>query len=143
MPRVERSALVPYSCEQMFNVVLDVEAYPSFLPWCSGARVLEQHDSVQVGELELSRAGMTQRFATLNRLVFPSSITLELVSGPFRKLSGEWRFVALGDAGCKVELTLSFELDGRVMKVALGQLWRMAADRMVDAFCERAGVVYG
>lgn len=143
MPRVERSALVPYSCEQMFDVVLDVEAYPSFLPWCSGARVLEYTGDVQVGELELSRAGMTQRFATRNRLVHPSSISLELVSGPFRKLSGEWRFVALGDAGCKVELTLTFEPDGRVMKMALGQLWRMAADRMVDAFCERAEVVYG
>ncbi|MDZ7684055.1 MAG: SRPBCC family protein [Gammaproteobacteria bacterium] len=58
-------------------------------------------------------------------------------------LAGEWRFRPLADAGCKVELTLTFELDSRVMNVAFGQLWKMTADRMVDAFCARAESVYG
>jgi len=143
MPTIERSALVPYSAGHMFDVVADVEAYPDFLPWCSGARILEQEAGFQLAELELSRTGLNQRFSTRNHLERPTSIRLDLQEGPFRQLAGEWRFRPLGDSGCKVELTLRFELDGRMMQVALGQVWKMAADRMVDAFCRRAEVVYG
>ena len=142
MTAIERSALVPYSADQMFDVVLDVEVYPEFLPWCSGSRLIELSNEHQLAELELSRAGLTQRFTTRNRLVRPDRISLDLVNGPLTRLSGEWRFTALGDAGSKVELHLAFEMEGRFRKAALGQLWNMAADRMVDAFCERADVVY-
>lgn len=127
----------------MFDIVLDVERYPQFLPWCSDSRVIELSDGHQLAELELARAGMSQRFTTRNELRRPENITLSLVEGPFRRLSGEWRFRSLGDAGCKVELHLGFEMEGRLQRAALGQLWRMAADRMVDAFCERAEKLYG
>lgn len=143
MTTIERSALVPYTADQMFDVVEHVAAYPDFLPWCSRANVLEQSREHQVAELELSRAGMMQRFTTRNTLERPGRITLALVRGPFRRLTGEWRFTPLGNMGCKVELMLTFEMDGQLMKMALGQLWAMAADRMVDAFCVRAESLYG
>lgn len=143
MTTVERSALVPYLPEQMFEVVRDVRAYPEFLPWCAEAIILAETDSEQLAELSLSKGGITQRFSTRNTLVKPSTIELELVDGPFSRLRGAWHFVALGSAGCKVQLRLSFELDSALMQMALGQVWRAATDRMVDAFCDRAESLYG
>lgn len=143
MPTIERSALVPHSAEQMFEIVRDVESYPAFLPWCSGARVISESGDEQLAELELSRGGMRQKFSTRNHLTRPTSLHIELEKGPFKRLRGEWRFTPLGDAGCKVALHLAFEPDSRLMNVALGQVWRMATDRMVDAFCARAEALHG
>ena len=143
MATVERSALVPYSPEQMFEIVCDVRAYPEFLPWCTESRLIAETDEEQLAELALSKGGITQRFSTRNTLVRPSSIELKLIEGPFSRLQGVWQFKALGESGCKVELNLSFELDSTLMQMALGQVWRAATDRMVSAFCGRAEALYG
>ncbi len=142
MPRIERSALVPYSAEQMFQVVTDVTAYPDFLPWCSASRVIESSATEQVAELELSQLGMTQRFVTRNELTAPSLVRINLVQGPFRRLDGEWRFTSLGKTGCKVELSLQFDVESRVLGSVLVQVWEQASDKMVDAFCRRAESCY-
>lgn len=143
MKEVRRSALVPFSREQMFRLVDDVPAYPEFLPWCVAAREECREGAVVVARLELERARVRQGFTTRNTLRPPERIDLELVDGPFATFRGRWEFRALDVHGCKVSLELAFEFAGRVGRLAGAALLTDAADRLVDAFCARARTLYG
>ncbi|MBD3646667.1 MAG: type II toxin-antitoxin system RatA family toxin [Pseudomonadales bacterium] len=143
MQHIERSALMPYSAEQMFSVIDDVEAYPEFLPWCASAELLSYSETELIGRLTLSRGNVKQTFTTRNRMNRPHTMTIELVEGPFKTLSGRWTLTQLGEDGCKVHLTLGFEFDSRIMNFTFGKVFGAAADRLVDAFCERARQLYG
>ncbi len=126
------------TCEQMFDVVNDVRAYPSFLPWCVDTRVHEETESAMVATLSIQKAGVSADFTTRNRLRRPAEIRLELVDGPFRVLQGHWVFTSLGSEGCKTEMTLRFDVSSRLLDFTLGKVFEQVADTMVDAFCQRA-----
>lgn len=143
MPVVHKSALVSHSAEQMFNLVNDVESYPGFLPWCRSTRLLSRDEEKLCGQLEVARAGISQTFSTCNRLFPFERIEIELVEGPFTRLHGNWRFTALREDACKVELELTFEFSGRLINKAFGTVFGQIANSLVDAFCMRADEVYG
>lgn len=140
---IERSALVRHSARRMYDLVNDIERYPEFLPWCSSAQVHEADDQQKLASLEVNKGGVRQSFSTRNRLLAPERIAMELVEGPFTHLRGEWHFRALNEEACKVILTLEFSLNGRVARVAFGNVFSQAANTMVDAFCRRADALYG
>ena len=142
MREVVRSALMPFSAEQMFDVVNDVEDYPEFLPWCVSSEILQSTSDLMIARLELAKGGIRQSFSTRNSLEFPSRIDISLVEGPFAMLEGHWKFKQLGEDGCRVDMTLRFDFDNRVMNATLGKVFNSAADKLVDAFCERAGKRY-
>ncbi|HEY5647278.1 MAG TPA: type II toxin-antitoxin system RatA family toxin [Pseudomonadales bacterium] len=142
MPRVQRSALLPYRAADVFAIVNDIGRYPEFLPWCSAAAVLSASEEEVLAELSLSASGIRETFTTRNRLVPFERIEMALVSGPFRRLSGGWTFTRLGnDQGCRVALELDFQLAG--MQSLLGGVFNRAADQMVDAFSARAEHLLG
>ena len=142
MRQVDRSALLPYSAEQMFELVNDVSAYPAFLPWCNASRIISVEPEVLVAELTVARSGITQSFTTRNLLYRPERIELQLVDGPFKKLAGSWDFRSLGQDGCRVEMQLSFEVDSRLAGVLLERVFEQATNSLVDAFCQRADELY-
>ena len=147
MKIVERSALVPYSADQMFTIINDIEGYPAFLPWCSGAEIIIREDNEMVARLDIEKAGLKQSFTTRNVWDCGSSeqwqMQMLLVEGPFSHLKGLWSLQALGDDGCRVFIRLEFELNSRVMNATLGKVFGVASDKMVDAFCDRAERIYG
>ena len=136
MAQISRSALVPYSAEQMYQLVNDVDSYPEFLPGCTGSRVLDNSGNQMTAAVDVSKAGISKTF-TSNQ-----SIHMQLVDGPFRKLSGGWRFVSLGDDACKVELSLDFEFTNMLVEMAFGRVFKELANSMVQAFTTRAKEVY-
>ena len=140
---IDRSALVWFSAQRMYDLVNDIHAYPQFLPWCAEARILEQDPEWVVACLSVAKGGLRHQFTTRNSLAMPGEIRMELVDGPFRHLQGRWRFLELDTEACKVELNLSFELNGKLAGMALGPIFGQAANTMVDAFCNRARQVYG
>ncbi|MBV7299041.1 SRPBCC family protein [Enterovibrio paralichthyis] len=142
MPRITRSALVPYSAEQMFKLVNDVEAYPAFLPGCAGSRVLEASDSSMTASVDVSKAGIRKTFTTRNELVKGEAIKMELVDGPFRKLVGGWHFTSLDVDACKIELNLDFEFTNGLVEMAFGKIFNELAMNMVKAFTQRAREIY-
>ena len=143
MRRVQKSAIVAYSPQQMFDLVNDIETYPEFLPWCSAARVLRDQGDHIVAELEMQKGGMRRRFSTRNQLAPHETIRMALIDGPFRELHGEWAFAALGDTGCEVRLKVQFEFAGLIIDMALGQFFESTCRSLVDAFIARARNVYG
>lgn len=140
---IERNALVAYSQEQMFALVGDIESYPQFMAGCVAAEVIERSDEHVVASLRLSQAGIQQEFTTRNDLVPPTSMSMALVSGPFSEFTGQWRFTALADNACKVELSLRFSFDNSLVQLAAGKLFERAANQQVASLCQRAEVVYG
>lgn len=138
MARIEKSALVPFPAQSMFDLVNDIDRYAEFLPWCKASQVLSRDDKAVCGRLDIAKAGIHQYFTTRNRLYPPERIELELVEGPFKRLHGTWRFDPLRDDACKIVLVLEFEFSGKLVNKAFGAVFRQIADTMVDAFCKRA-----
>jgi len=143
MTKIERSALVMHSAEQMFDLVNDVASYPQFLPGCRGTEILYSDENTLEARLDLARAGIRQSFVTRNRLERPHSMTLTLVEGPFQEFIGEWQFAPLAKDACKVTFTLSFSLENRLVAAAVGKLFSEMANQMVGVMCARANQVYG
>jgi len=140
---VKRTALVLHPAMDMFRLVQDVPAYPQFLSWCLRSEVLEQTPEHQVATLVVKVSGITQSFTTHNRFVPGERLTLSLVEGPFRRLSGEWLFQPLSDTGSKVSLTLNFEFSNRLLSSTFRRGFAHIADRLVEEFSRRADDVYG
>jgi len=140
---VQRSAIVPYTPEQMYALVVDVERYPEFLPWCNGAAVLERDATGVTASLSLSRGPAHGRFTTRNAFEPPNQVTMHLVDGPFESLEGQWRFQRIGDAGSRVSLDLSFRMKHAFAGLLLGRAFEKSCDQLVDSFCRRAAQVYG
>ena len=141
MPQINRSALMPFTQKDIFNLVNDVEAYPDFLPWCSSAKVLEKTCYQVLAKLTLKKVGVSYELVTRNRLSPFNVIDIEFVEGPLESLKGKWLFTELGDLGCKVEMSLSFELKKRFIDKAMGTLLENAAEDMVSLFSARAASV--
>jgi ribosome-associated toxin RatA of RatAB toxin-antitoxin module len=140
---IKRSALVLHPAMDMFRLVQDVPAYPDFLTWCLSSEVHEQSSDHQLASLVVKVSGVTQTFTTRNRFVPGERLTLSLVEGPFRHLSGEWLFEPLGGEGSKVSLILSFDFSSRVLSSAFRRGFTHIADRLVSEFSKRADHVYG
>ncbi|MBS0856988.1 MULTISPECIES: type II toxin-antitoxin system RatA family toxin [Tatumella] len=142
MAQISRSALVPYSAEKMYRLVNDVDAYPQFLPGCTGSRILDSSADQMTASVDVSKAGISKTFTTRNTLTDNQRIHMQLVDGPFRKLTGGWLFVPLGDDACKVELSLDFEFTNMLVEMAFGRVFKELANSMVQAFSLRAKEVY-
>jgi len=132
MPQISRTALVPYSAEQMYQLVNDVKSYPEFLPGCTGSRVLESSP----------KAGISKTFTTRNTLTNNQSILMQLVDGPFKQLMGGWRFTPLSPDACRIEFNLDFEFTNKLIELAFGHVFKELASNMVQAFTHRAKEVY-
>lgn len=143
MASVSRSALVPYSAEQMFELVTDVNSYRDFLPWCGDSRVLKQEGDVVEASILVSKAGIERAFTTRNRMQPGKMVEIRLVEGPFRHLDGYWRFYPLREDACKVTLDLDFEFSSKVITLAFGKVFTQIANTLVDAFVKRAKEVHG
>ena len=142
MPTVKRSARVPYTTEQMFDLVNDIEQYPKFLDWCRGAHVdLKQGNTVEA-TLDIGVLGFHQSFRTRNTLERPKRIGIDLVSGPFRRLRGEWRFVAAPDGGSDISLTLAFEVTMSPFGLVFTRVFEEIAGSQMTAFVDRAKTLY-
>jgi ribosome-associated toxin RatA of RatAB toxin-antitoxin module len=143
MRRVNRSALVPYSADQMYALVEDVVAYPTFLPWCTKTTLHSKDAKTIEASLELQKSGMKQSFRTRNLLQPGVAMEIKLVGGPFRHLDGGWRFDQLGDDGSKVSLELEFEFENRMTDIFLGHYFEETCNSLVDSFTRRAQEIYG
>ncbi len=142
MPQISRTALVPYSAEQMYKLVNDVKSYPEFLPGCVGSRVLESSPGQMTAAVEVSKAGISKTFTTRNTLISNQSILMHLVDGPFKKLMGGWKFTPLPEAACQIEFNLDFEFTNKLIELAFGRVFKELASSMVQAFSQRAKEVY-
>jgi len=148
MAIVEKSVLVGYSSNQMFDLVANVEDYPKFLQWCAGAEVIgcevladgEEHT---IATLKINYKGVSQSFTTDNRQRRGEYIRMSFKEGPFKVLEGSWSFHALRPDACKVEFKLHYEFASRLLAGLIGPVFSHVAGSFVDGFTRRAEAIYG
>ena len=146
MKNIHKSVLIWYSPEEMFRLVTDVARYPEFLPWCDHARVKAVTTDGMVAEVGIAMAGLRQAFTTRNTHIEGRSVQMQLVDGPFSRLSGGWTFSPVGDGqqrACKVELNLNYGFSSATLSALVGPVFDKIAGSLVDAFIQRAEQVYG
>jgi ribosome-associated toxin RatA of RatAB toxin-antitoxin module len=140
---IKRTALVTFTPEQMFDLVVDVERYREFLPWVAGAEVHEKTERDLQATLTMERAGIRQSFTTRNVMQRPDWMSLELVNGPFKQLQGLWTFAAIGTSGTRIVLDMKFEFANPVASMLFGRAFEQSVGELIDAFVARAKKVHG
>jgi ribosome-associated toxin RatA of RatAB toxin-antitoxin module len=143
MAMVEKSVLIGHSAAQMYALVADVNAYPQFLPWCSGTEVRQIDAGKAAATLHVNYHGLRLHFTTENRMEKGALIDMKLVHGPFKHLDGYWRFIPLSEAACKIEFRLSYELSGKLVEKIAGPVFNHIANTLVEVFVKRAVILYG
>ena len=134
----------PHDPQQLYALVLDIERYPEFLPWCRAARVLERHDGYFIGELIVAFGGFSERYTSkVTPLPQQSRIEVELVKGPFTTLSNHWKFEPAPQGGTSIHFAVEFEFKSRLLDNLMGGFFGRAVDKMGNAFVKRADQLYG
>jgi len=134
---------LPYSAEQLFDLVAGVERYPEFLPWCVGARVRERRENIIVADLIIGYRMFRERFTSRVELDRPKRIDVAYSEGPFKYLNNYWIFAAQPDGSCVIDFYVDFEFRSRVLQKIIEVLFHEAVRRMVSAFESRARQLYG
>ena len=142
MPTHTEKRVLPYTPEQMFALVADVERYPEFLPWCVGARIRERGTTLIVADLIIGFRLIRERFTSRVALSPPSGIDVAYTDGPFRYLNNHWGFDPV-PGGCRVDFFVDFEFKSRLLQKVIEMLFGEAVRRMVAAFETRAKQLYG
>jgi len=143
MRRIQKTALLPYSAQRMFDLVNDIPAYPQFLPWCKSATILSRDQDSLVATIVMGSAGLEKSFTTKNSLQPYRLIEMQLVEGPFSHLRGCWQFLELGEEGCKISLDMEFEISNKLLRVSLEPVFMKITHSLIDAFVRRANKLYG
>lgn len=140
---IERSALVPYSARQMYDLVNDITNYPRFMHGCVGAHLIAEGEGFVEARLDLKKAGLEKSFTTRNTLEPYERIEMHLVEGPFKTFEGVWGFRALNEEASKVSLSLTFEFENKLLALAADPWFESVGNQLVSAVVERAKEVYG
>ncbi len=135
--------VLPYSPEQLFELVADVDRYPEFLPWCRAARITRREGDVLHADLVIGLRMFRERFTSRVTLDRPGAIDVQYIKGPMRYLNNHWRFIAQPGGGCLLDFYLDFEFRSAIVQRLVGMLFSEAARRMVSAFEARAKQLYG
>lgn len=143
MTHINKTALVPYSSEQMYTLVNNVSDYPLFLPWCKTVTIHSSSASEIIATIAMGKMGLDKSFTTINNLVENQRINMTLKEGPFSQLEGYWEFQSLGDLGCKISLHLEFEISNHLLRLSLGPVFTKIITTLMDSFIQRANKVYG
>jgi len=142
MPNHHETRHLPYSPEQMFDLVADVKRYPEFLPWVSAMRVRSDTPTETLADMIVGFKGLRETFTSRVRKQRADAITVEYIEGPLKFLRNDWRFKA-EPGGCAVDFTVDFAFKNRVFEMLAGQVFGAALRRMIGAFEARAAQLYG
>jgi coenzyme Q-binding protein COQ10 len=142
MPRHSEERFLPFTPEQIFDLVADVERYPEFLPWCVGARVSRREGDVLIADMMIGFGPVREHFTSTVTLMRPGKIDVEYSNGPFKYLKNQWIFIAR-DGGCVIDFYIDFEIRSRLLRRLMEPLFGEAVRRMVVSFETRARRLYG
>ncbi len=143
------SQRLPYPALQLFELVMDIERYPEFLPWCRAARIIERDENRLMAELVISFKHITESYVSevkFSQPVDPSGngfIDVVMVRGPFEMLENHWKFTSVDNTSTDISLNLSFKFRSRLLDSIIGLLFGKASVKMVNAFKKRADDLYG
>ncbi len=134
----EETRLLPVSAKAMYDLVMDIESYPAFVPWVAGAEILTHDASELSAELTIELAGMHYEFQTVDKFEPHHRVEIQLLSGPFRFLESIWRFKEVDEFSCEVHFSIEFEFQSTMLDIVASPLFGAACKTMVKTFEKRA-----
>ena len=143
MPRHSEIRHLPYTPEQLFDMVADVARYDEFLPWVVAVRVRSSSDRETIADLVVGFSAFKERFTSRVRKDRPRRIEVDYIEGPLKHLHNEWRFDRAADGGTNLHFSVDFAFRSRVFEALAGQMFDRALRRMTGAFERRAAALYG
>lgn len=143
MPGIRETRQVPYSAEQMFDLVADVGRYKEFLPWVIATRVRSDSETEMVADMVVGFKSFRESFTSRVTKRRPEMIDVIYVDGPLRDLDNEWHFTDLPEGGCRIDFSVEFTFKSRVFEALAGQYFDRAFRKLVSAFEARAEALYG
>jgi coenzyme Q-binding protein COQ10 len=142
MPRHTEKRILPYTPEQLFDLVADVGRYQDFLPWVAATRIRENNETEMVADLIVGFSALKETFTSRVKKTRPAQIDIDYVEGPLKYLHNHWKFRAV-PGGTEVDFCVDFAFRNRIFEALAGQMFDRALRRMINAFEERAAVLYG
>lgn len=143
MPTHAERRAMPYTPEQMFDLVAGVDQYPEFLPWCLASRITKREGNVFYADLVIGYKMVREKFGSRVTALRPDHIHVEYLSGPMKRLSNHWRFLPQPDGTCIIDFYVDFEFKNPVLQKLIAVFFEEAVKRMVGAFEARAKALYG
>lgn len=143
MPGIRETRRLPYSREQMFDLVADVARYPQFLPWVIATRIRSDSEAEMVADMLVGFKAIREKFTSRVEKHRPDHLEVFYIDGPLKDLDNEWSFRALPDGGCEIEFSVDFSFRSAVFEALAGQYFDRAFRKMVEAFEQRADQLYG
>ena len=143
MPKHAETRHLPYTQEQMFDLVADVGRYGEFLPWVSAVRVRSNSDTELIADLIVGFKGLRESFTSRVQKTRPERIHVDYLEGPLSHLTNDWGFRDDGQGGCHVDFAVDFAFRNRMFEMLAGQVFDRALRKMIGAFEDRARVLYG
>jgi len=143
MPTHSESRIVPFSARQLFDLVMDIEKYPQFLPWCIGARINSSSKNDLNADVIIGYKIFREVFSSRVHFTSPKEIEVEYLKGPMRHLHNKWVFKDLKESQCQVDFYVDFSLQTRMFESLVDQFFHIALVRMINAFELRAIEIYG
>jgi coenzyme Q-binding protein COQ10 len=142
MPKHKETRRLPYSPEQMFDLVADVARYPEFLPWVSAIRVRSNSESEMIADMIVGFKGLRESFTSRVIKERARSVHVDYVDGPLRHLSNDWQFRPDGEGGVLIDFEVDFSFKNRMFEMLAGQVFDRALRKMINAFEARADALY-
>ena len=143
MPRHSETRHLPYTPDQLFDLVADVARYDEFLPWVVAVRIRSSSETETVADLVVGFNAFKERFTSRVQKERARRICVDYIEGPLKYLHNEWRFEPAGDGGTNVHFSVDFAFKSRIFESLAGQMFDRALRRMIGAFETRAAALYG
>jgi len=143
MPKHEETRHLPYSPEQMFDLVADVQSYEQFLPWISAIRVRSDSETEMIADMIVGFKGLSESFTSRVHKERPHRVHVDYLDGPLKHLSNDWRFRSDGQGGVLIDFEVDFAFKNKLFEMIAGQMFDKALRKMIGAFETRAAELYG
>jgi coenzyme Q-binding protein COQ10 len=142
MPRHSKSHICKYTPEELFALVIDIESYPKFLPWCKGARIIKRNNEHIIAELMIEFAGLSHTYTSRVTFSHPHSITVDAIEGPFHYLTNIWKFDPINENETLLSFVIDFKFRSKVLDTMIGVVFDKTVKKLTQAFLERAKILY-
>lgn len=143
MYSVKKTILVPYSQEEMYNLVNDIKNYPKYIPWCVSTKIIEEKLSFVTANINIEYLKIKTNFTTKNILHPYSKIELNLISGPFSTFSGFWLFNKSEQNGSEVTFEVNYKFSNIILEKIMGSIFYILCNNIIDCFIKEAKNTYG
>lgn len=143
MNTVKKTILIPYSQEQMYNLVNDIKNYPKYIPWCSSTKIIEENPTFITATIYVEYLKIKTNFTTKNTLKPYSKIELNLISGPFSIFSGFWFFDKVDENSSNITFEINYKFNNIILEKIFGSVFYLLCTNIIDCFIKEADKIYG